>query len=171
MKKKRIILLAGAPGSGKTTIAQHLSEKTSISYYDIDDIPLKEGRNLQGKDLWDKFYELYSGVINNDEEGIFIGTLNLRETRDIWRELAIQNGYDFIGIFFDLPKDLIVQRCLERNVWEHTVNASNAIDILDKWYKNLGDIESYKNNDLGKIWYLIKDPHNTKEAVSQIVLE
>lgn len=55
MKKKRIILLAGAPGSGKTTIAQHLSEKTSISYYDIDDIPLKEGQNLQGKDLWVNF--------------------------------------------------------------------------------------------------------------------
>lgn len=43
MTGKRIILLARAPGSGKTTIVKHLSEKTSISYYDIDDIELKEG--------------------------------------------------------------------------------------------------------------------------------
>ena len=76
---------------------------------------------------------------------------------------------------FALYNDKSLTKCRSIKIYlpvlEHTVNASNAIDILDKWYKNLGDIESYKNNDLGKIWHLIKDPHNTKEAVSQIVLE
>lgn len=161
-----MILLGGAPGSGKTTTARFLSEKTGIPFIDIDDISMQYQPFLEGQPLWDKFFKAYEGTIKNGEQGIFIGTFNMRNTRDMWRNLALQNGYEFKAVFFDLPREIVFERCLLRPVGSHKVNENNAKEILEKWYQNLGDINSSQNQDIGIIWLKIQDP---KLSVDEIV--
>jgi adenylate kinase family enzyme len=105
MKPKKIYIL-GSSASGKTTLANKISEILKIKTYDLDDIfwykKYTKKRNIEKRK--EKLKQLIKGKKKWILEGIYTD----------WSEKAIKNA-DLI-IFLDIPKYLLSWRVFKRYI-------------------------------------------------------
>jgi predicted kinase len=95
-----LIVLAGLPGVGKTSIARQLSRDLPAFWLRIDTI--EQSLRNQGVDVWAHGYEVgYALAADNLTAGrnVVADCVNpLKITRDAWAAVAKMTGTDFIDI-------------------------------------------------------------------------
>ena len=118
MKRKKVWLLSGVPGSGKTTwVKEQIAEKGGVhcSRDEIRFSLLKEGEDYFAHEnevvaLW---LEKVTNAINDPEvENIYVDATHLTEKSRQKTINALPKGEYFITtVFFDVPLEI----CIERN--------------------------------------------------------
>ncbi len=99
MSDKEVVILVGMQGSGKTHYCKnHLSGHTRVS-------------QDEGPNRFPGVLEYYKDLLQKGVERIVIDRINpLRRQRDKFRRLAERHGYRVKIVYFDLPRNV----CLER---------------------------------------------------------
>ena len=118
MKRKRVWLLAGPPGCGKSTWARKMVAKRDGIYCSRDEIRfslLKEGEDYFAHEdevvrIWTE--KIRQAVLDPDVPNVFIDATHLTEKSraKVINSLPIAN-YILTTVFFDIP----LETCLERN--------------------------------------------------------
>ena len=118
MKQKKVYLLSGAPGCGKTTWCEQQIEENGGVHCSRDKIRfslLKEGEDYfehedEVVNLW--LEEIRKAIENPEVENVYIDSTNLSEKA---RSAVIKNipagDYELIIVIFRVP----LRTCLERN--------------------------------------------------------
>ncbi len=115
MKRKRLILLVGIPGSGKTTLAKKVVEK-GFHYLNADAIRAElygdEGEQGNPEDVFSIFFQRLEQAMG-EEADIIIDNTNLNpKHRHPILERAQQFGYVDVQLWWlDVPLEV----CLQRN--------------------------------------------------------
>ena len=100
-----LLIFGGLPGTGKTTIARLVAQKLSAVYLRIDSLELALVRSGLVKSQWDLgpagYIAGYALAADNLRLGlsVVVDSVNpLRITRDAWRDIALQEGVDYLEI-------------------------------------------------------------------------
>lgn len=120
MKNKRVFLLCGCPGSGKTTFARERIAKYGGHHISRDEIRF-ELLDKYGGDYFSHedevistFYNNINELLDNDEQNmdIYVDATHLTRTArlNVLRKICPNNAY-MIAVWFDVPLEL----CLARN--------------------------------------------------------
>ena len=98
------IFIIGISGSGKTHLANKLSEKLKIKHFDLDDLywEIKYSKKRDKQEI----VKILNSILENESDWVFEGIYN------IWTE-NIRDKADLI-IWLDLPKNLMTWRILKR---------------------------------------------------------
>ena len=138
------IHIIGCSGSGKTYLAKRLSEKYSVSHFDLDDIQWDNSTDGYGVKMpVEKRTELLNDILKNDSwiiEGVYYAWVS-----DCFRDA------DIIYLL-DIPKRVYIYRILRRSVRrksglekgkkETAKSVYNLIKWTDTWQKkNLPEIK------------------------------
>ena len=118
MKRKKVWLLAGIPGSGKSTWARRQIAKKGGVHCSRDEIRfslLKDGEDYFAHEddvvrLWTE--KVRQAILNPDVEDVYIDATHLTEkSRAKVINSLPTSDYTITTVFFDIPLDI----CLERN--------------------------------------------------------
>tara|TARA_B100001063_G_scaffold242656_4_gene271758 strand:- start:2175 stop:2777 length:603 start_codon:yes stop_codon:yes gene_type:complete len=109
LKRNKVVILSGYPGSGKSTITNVLKEN-NYKVLSMDD-------NIKNyKELLDKTIKMIE--YNNDQNIVLDGTFLKQEQIDIFSFINDIQGYDLITIYIDIPIKFAyfnnIKRCLDR---------------------------------------------------------
>jgi predicted kinase len=130
-----VILLAGLPGAGKTTIARRVETERSAVRFTLDewmlrlfdlrfDDPEYAARVGPCQDLvWDTALQVLQG--GNDV--ILDWNQWSRSRRTTWRDRAHAAGFDLLLYFVDVPIDVAIARAEQRTeAWAHDIDADGV---------------------------------------------
>lgn len=146
---KKVILFAGAVGSGKTPISNYLSYKLNLPIYNNDAI-----RSEVIEDLWEldsqehikrrdqRLKELLNSNIS------FIADFSIDRIRDSFKEELKQRKYQRYLISIDLSKDFLTQLYQNKKYTESLLLLNQIFEDHEKFlkkYKN--DVNLSINND------------------------
>jgi len=132
------ILIIGAVGTGKTTLAKKLSKKYNIKYYEIDSI-VHDDNNGQKRSFEEQ--DKIITKINKENDWIIEGTLrkNLYYLLDLAEKI----------IYLDIPKRKrnirIFIRYIKQKLKIEKSNYKPTIKILKQLYKWSNEHENNKN--------------------------
>ena len=117
MKRKKVWILSGVPGSGKTTWVKEQIAKNGGVHCSRDEIRfslLKDNEDYFSHEdevvaLW---FEKANSAINNPEvENIYVDATHLTEKARKKTLNALPKGeYDVITVFFNIPLEVCIQR-------------------------------------------------------------
>lgn len=100
-----LLIFGGLPGTGKTTIARKVAQKIPAAYIRIDSLELALVRSGLAKSQWDLgpagYITGYALAADNLRLGLSVvaDSVNpLRITRDAWRDVAVQEGVDYLEV-------------------------------------------------------------------------
>lgn len=125
--KPRVLLLFGAPCSGKTMFAERFASKFSLAYYNIDE--LKEENSFTRKEII-----LILGLIAKTKQTIIIeGGLDTEKERSEIRSLFYNSGYDPALIWIQTDVSTIRNRLKSkyRSVSRAKEEYNYAVDKLE----------------------------------------
>lgn len=109
LKRNKVVILSGYPGSGKSTITNVLKEN-NYKVLSMDD-------NIKNyKELLDKTIKMIE--YNNNQNIVLDGTFLKQEQIDMFSFIDDIQGYDLITIYIDIPIKFAyfnnIKRCLDR---------------------------------------------------------
>lgn len=109
LKRNKVVILSGYPGSGKSTITNVLKEN-NYKVLSMDD-------NIKNyKELLDKTIKMIE--YNNNQNIVLDGTFLKQEQIDMFSFINDIQGYDLITIYIDIPIKFAyfnnIKRCLDR---------------------------------------------------------
>ncbi len=165
--QKEVIIVAGANGSGKTTFAKKLIEKTQLDFLNADEIAkelspndITKARISAGK----KFFEKINLLIEHSKSFIIETTLSGNYLEKILLKLK-ENEYkvSIIFLFLESP-ELCIKRIKQRTFkGEHFVP---DIDVKRRYTR--GKINFWKRYRFSADkWYII---HNTENDFEEIAI-
>ena len=147
MKK---VIIIGCPGSGKSTFARKLKDKTGLPLYYIDMIWHKPDKTMiTREDLANKLNEIYQ-----TDEWILDG--NYKRTMP-----DRLNACDTVFLF-DLPTDICLQGAISR-VGKKRVDMPWIEETLDQEFKEY--IENFAAEQIPKIYRLLEEYGRNKEII------
>ena len=127
MSKPQLYLLVGYPGSGKTTIAKNIHEKSGAEHLWTDwernamfDQPTHSQE--ESNRLYDYLNRLTAQLLSEGKSVIFDTSFNFRKDRDNLRLIAEDAGAETIVVWVNTPKALSKTRAL------HGGNTRNNYD-------------------------------------------
>lgn len=113
MARKKLIVIMGVSGSGKTTVAKHIAEYTSFKYMESDDFhsPENKAHMESGQPLTDEmrwpWVETICGAIEKSVDDIVLANSGLKFAhRDRFRRL----DRDCYFIHVKVPQEIIQSR-------------------------------------------------------------
>ncbi len=117
MKRKKVWLLAGIPGSGKSTWARRQVEKFGGVHCSRDEIRfslLKDGEDYFAHEdevirLWTE--KVHQAILSPDVKDVYIDATHLTEKAraKVINALPTSN-YDIITVFFNVPLEVCIAR-------------------------------------------------------------
>jgi predicted kinase len=118
MHKPTLYLFVGAPGAGKTTVAQRLTEKTGAVHLwadrtrrDMFDIPTHAAE--ESRELYEHLNEETSHLLASGMSVIFDTNFNYRADRDYLRHIADKQGVPTVIIWLITPVELARKRATD----------------------------------------------------------
>lgn len=136
---RKLIVLAGLPGTGKTTLARQLSARLSFFYLRVDCIeaPFAAVHTQAGAKG-----EGYEALINLAEENLLLGhqlmidSVNpLHESRRMFRQLKDRMNADMIQFELKIKNSSLHQSRVEnRKADLHTLKVPDWNDVLNRSY-------------------------------------
>ena len=152
-KEKKLVILRGLPGSGKTTLAKHITRQHGV-VYSSDDYFMENGvykfqaKKLKDSHLWNQ--DRTRVAMENGERLIVIDNTNVRKWEaKQYVKLGIEHGYKIIFKEVDTPwrfdvvelvrRDTngvpraIIARMLEQ--WENDFTVDNVLNSKAPWDK------------------------------------
>ncbi len=135
-KDKRLILLRGLPGSGKSEVAKQLVENGVI--HSTDDFFIEDGVYVFDNNKLSKFhYFNFLNSIRSMQKGIspiIIDNTNiLSENCADYVECGKMYGYDIVVVEPDTPWAFDIEELMKRN--KHCVPRETMVDMLEKYEK------------------------------------
>lgn len=124
--KPKLIIMAGPPASGKSTLSQFINEDKS--YIILNNDTIKNSKKLN---------TLFDQAIKQHDNIILDNTNNSKIKRCTYLESAKQAGYQTIICFFKYPKLLSIHLNQMRLDIETEVHKSVPLIAIHTYYKNL----------------------------------
>lgn len=154
MKQKKVWLLSGAPGSGKTSWAKKQIAQKGGVHCSRDEIRfslLKDGEDYFAHedeviDIW--FEKIKKAIENPEVEDIYVDATHLTEKSraNVLNKLP-KGDYLVIIVFFDIP----LETCIERNE-QRTGRAFVPPSVIRRMYASYD-----KNTTLGDVTLYLKE--------------
>ena len=176
---KKLILLAGLPGVGKSTISKKISQKTGAKILDIDDFkrvdvdPSLVTSQIDPPDVRWKYYQkalehVFQLFETSDIANIIVDEVfHLKELRDKIDSLCFDKGIDVLWIEVTCPYELIERRLRAQTREGHILSTDEALNmnvlfekIFEKFsidcnnhiiLENVGDVEMSVENIVRRI--------------------
>ena len=150
-------LIVGNTGSGKTTYANRLKAKNKGIIFSIDTwnntLFLPDKKPTDGLEWFleriERAEQMISTIIvqleNNNTDSILDLGFSKFEHREKFRTFAALHGYQTTTHFLDIPKEIRLQRVLQRNTekgetFEFEVSEEN-FDFMETWFEKPSDVE------------------------------
>lgn len=124
--RPRVLLVFGAPCSGKTTFSEKFARKFGLAYYDLDLLMSEEGF------LRENVLTILKLIARTEQTFIIEGGLDTEAQRDEIRNLLIQAGYIPSLIWIQTDASTIRARLKTR-----FKNITKAKEIYDKAIKEI----------------------------------
>ncbi len=159
IKRNKIMihLIVGNTGSGKTTYANQLKKTTGGIVFSIDQwnntLFLPDKKPADGLEWFLERIErvetiivsLISQLESEKTEAILDLGLSKFEHREKFRRFADDNGYQLKTHFLDVPKEIRLERVMNRNLkkgatFEFEVTTEN-FDFMEAWFERPTDSE------------------------------
>ena len=147
MKK---IIVIGCPGSGKTTFAERLRDKTGLPLYYLDAVWHKPDKTHISREEFDSFLD----CLADKEEWIVDGNYS--------RTLEVRFKMCDTVFLFDLPTEVCLQGAIDR-IGKGRYDMPWVETELDLELKH--DIETFKDKNLPQIYELINKYKNEKRII------
>jgi adenylate kinase family enzyme len=149
------IHIMGPPGSGKTTLAQRLTDRLNIPFYELDNIAWEEGYPGTDRPLEDRLCDVHNIAIQSDwvTEGIFL----------FWTDELLRAA-DYI-VWLDMPWHLVIRRVIARRLdWSLHSSETGVNPPTDalKQFQLLKYLSSY---------YLSKSQPETRAFISRYLIK
>ena len=146
-----IHLIVGNTGAGKTTYSNSLRDKNQGVIFSIDKwnktLFLPDKQPTDGLDWFleriDRAEEMIQDLVHQLEKSNLDAILDLGLSkfshREKFRMFANQHGYEYQIHFLDIPKEVRLQRVLQRNeekgdTFEFEVTKEN-FDFMEQWFE------------------------------------
>jgi atypical dual specificity phosphatase len=122
---KQLIILVGAPGSGKSTYCKKLKDYRRINQ---DDLGSRE-----------RCQKHFSSAIQKELNIVLDRCNHTRKQRKSWVDLAKQNGYNIRAVGFSVNKELLLKRAMERKDHPtiHNMTEEKVSSIIDRFLSEL----------------------------------
>ena len=120
MKKSKLIIIAGLPGSGKSTVAESLAEKLSVPLFSVDPIEasiIESGINRSfetGLAAYVVAEALAGEQLKRGLSAIIDAVSPVQEARDMWHNLVRKHNATLIIIECVLERELHQKRIESR---------------------------------------------------------
>lgn len=152
------ILIGGAPGTGKSTLARSLQITLDLIHLDIDEITKALNLEANGSQRWDIIFEKYVQTLEMKKSLIVSATFKQMDSRVNFMSFAEIQNYKVFGFFLNTPEHVLIKR-YEMRGQNHFVNQTNGKLKLDQFHS---DFNLQTNEDLSK-WYIFDSNQNSKQ--------
>ncbi len=134
-KEKRLVIMRGLPGSGKTTLAQKITNNYGV-VYSSDDYFMEDGeykfqaKKLKDAHLWNQ--QRTKGAMEKEESLIVVDNCNVRKWESKpYVKLANEHGYTVEFMEVDTPWNRDLEELIKHNT--HGVPKKFIKRMLDSW--------------------------------------
>lgn len=146
-KPKRLVIIRGLPGSGKTTLAHEISGNSG-KIFSSDDYFIENGYYIfqQGKcrdaNLWNQ--KRVEEAIKSEEQLIIVDNVNARKWEaKAYVELAVKHGFEIQFVEPNTSWKFDVDILAEKSV--HSVSKKHIVRMLKVWETDF-TVESVLNS-------------------------
>lgn len=136
-----LYLFVGAPGAGKTTVANLINEATGAVHLwadqerqaMFDDV---DHSKEESTELYDRLNARTDALLAEGKSVIFDTNFNYRKDRDYLRSIADKHGAQTLIIWMQTPVEVARDRALhddhrDRNGYTHTMTAEQFESLID----------------------------------------
>ena len=159
---KRLIVLSGVPGSGKSYFSHTLKEKNSENVYIVSSDALRkeiagDQRDLShDKEVWEKYYRLAKEYSNNKDTVVVLDSTHAKKIYRIDCIKPLKELYDQVDLIcFKLDKELVIKQNRER---EFPIPEEALLRLIEEYempdeeeYSFYHHIDIITNHDTDKI--------------------
>lgn len=159
---KRLIVLSGVPGSGKSYFSHTLREKNSENVYIVSSDALRkeiagDQRDLShDKEVWEKYYRLASVYSNSKDVVVVLDSTHAKKIYRIDYIKPLKELYDQVDLIcFKLDKELVIKQNRER---EFPIPEEALLRLIEEYempdeeeYSFYHHIDIITNHDTDKI--------------------
>ena len=144
---KRIHMMIGIPGSGKSTFAHKLSIETGYKIISTDVVRIENSGILE-EDVWPTVYKMISNELEKNDNVIYDATNITKKVRDRFKENINKylTEYEIIGYYLPTNHTVCASRIEKRN---ETSVIKIPLDVVTSYIhqlmkKNLKSLKLYQ---------------------------